>query len=123
MKLYNSGKNRKSIRLKGHDYSNDGFYFVTVCCVKNIHFFGEVVEERMILNSIGQIAHDEWLRTCEIRKYVILHEFIVMPNHIHMIIELKFQKEEHQVAIVQPSSRTIGSIVRGYKIAVIKRIK
>ncbi len=53
MKLFNSEKNRTSIRFKGYDYSSNGLYFVTSCCVKNNHFFGEVVEGKMRLNSIG----------------------------------------------------------------------
>ena len=123
MKLFNAGKNRRSIRLKEYDYSKDGLYFVTISCSNNTLFFGEVVEGKMNLNSIGQIARDEWLRTTEIRNYVVLHEFIVMPNHVHMIIELRSEKQIQQTIVIQTSSKTIGSIVRGYKIAVIKKIK
>lgn len=124
MGLLNSGKNRKSIRLKKYDYSRNGLYFVTICCLKNTSFFGEIIEGEMLLNTIGKIAHTEWLRTSEIRDYVILHEFVVMPNHIHMIIELDDIKFKQEASVLfQSSSRTIGSIVRGYKVAVIKQIK
>lgn len=42
----------------------------------------------MVLNGYGQIAHDEWLKTCEIRPNVELGEFVVMPNHVHGIVRI-----------------------------------
>jgi len=79
---------RRSIRLKGYDYSQAGMYFVTLCCQDMICRFGKIENGEMILNDFGKIAIDEWLKTAEIRKTVVLHDFIVMPNHFHGIIEL-----------------------------------
>ena len=79
---------RKSIRLKGHDYSQDGFYFITLRCWNRNHFFGKIQNGVMFFNDLGKIAHEEWKNTQNIRPYVILHEFVIMPNHIHGIIEL-----------------------------------
>jgi Trm5-related predicted tRNA methylase len=81
----------------------------------------------MVLNRFGQIAHDEWIQTPVIRGNCHLHEFIIMPNHIHGIIEILFQvgdPEKHREAIgkFQSPSQTIGSIIRGFKIATIKKI-
>jgi REP element-mobilizing transposase RayT len=42
----------------------------------------------MILNEMGQIAYDEWLKTAELRPNVQLHNFVVMPNHFHAIVEI-----------------------------------
>jgi REP element-mobilizing transposase RayT len=89
MSNYNPNKHhRKSIRLVGYDYSQAGLYFVTICCEDKICRFGQVKNGTMVLNEYGQIANDEWLKTAEIRPNVKLHEFVVMPNHIHGIIQL-----------------------------------
>ena len=116
---------RRSIRLKEYDYSQVGLYLITLCCQDRIHLFGEVVNGEMILNELGQIAHDEWLKTLQVRDNINLHEFIVMPNHFHAIIEIIFQKGNNQENIGQfkSPSQTIGSIIRGYKIATTKKIK
>ena len=79
---------RRSIRLKGYDYSQAGLYFITVCVQNRNCIFGNVVDGKMVLNDVGQIAHNEWLKTSELRKNVQLHNFIVMPNHFHTIFEI-----------------------------------
>ena len=79
---------RHSIRLKEYDYSQAGFYFVTVCCQDKICRFGKIENNEMILNEYGKIAYSEWLKTVELRKNVHLHEFVIMPNHIHAILEI-----------------------------------
>ena len=124
---------RKSIRLKGHDYSQDGFYFITLRCWNRNHFFGKIQNGVMFFNDLGKIAHEEWKNTQNIRPYVILHEFVIMPNHIHGIIELsgmqlKCQEGRMQFAPTnyantnfKSPSHTIGSIIRGYKSAVTKQ--
>src|SRR5690606_326735 len=85
---------------------------------------GYIKDGIMYLNEFGQIAADEWLHTQEVRDNVVLHEFVVMPNHIHGIIEILFPKESNNiVGEFRSPSQTIGAIIRGYKIATIKRIK
>ncbi|MCA4776107.1 transposase [Empedobacter stercoris] len=89
MSNYNPNKHhRRSIRLVGYDYSQAGLYFVTICCEDKMCRFGQVKNGTMVLNEYGQIAHDEWVKTAQIRPNVQLHEFVVMPNHIHGIIQL-----------------------------------
>lgn len=159
---YNSEKHhRRSIRLKDYDYSQPGLYFITICIQDKHCLFGEIENDEMILNEYGQIAHREWQNTAQVRNNCRMHEFIVMPNHIHGIIEIIDRKGdcrgesqfaqnkddckgELQFAPTAPTapttaptaaptaptttpfkspSQTIGSIVRGYKIATIKKIK
>lgn len=79
---------RRSIRLKGYDYAQAGAYFITICCQDRAHLFGEVTDGKMKLNPYGMIAHNEWLKTPEIRKNAELDVFVIMPNHIHGIIIL-----------------------------------
>lgn len=76
----------ESCRLKNWDYSADGYYFVTICVKDGRHYFSEVRDFKMYLSEIGAVVKDEWLKTGEIRKNIILDEFVVMPNHIHAII-------------------------------------
>ena len=125
MEQYNPNKHhRRSIRLAGYDYSQAGLYFVTLVCQDRAHLFGAIKDGIMYLNEFGQIAVDEWLHTQEVRNNVVLHEYVVMPNHIHGIIEILFPKESNNiVGEFRSPSQTIGAIIRGYKIATIKRIK
>jgi REP element-mobilizing transposase RayT len=93
---YNSNiHQRKSIRLKGYDYSQAGLYFVTICCYDRICRFGHIENGEMILNEYGRIAYNEWMKTPETRNNVELGEFVVMPNHIHGIIRLLGRGELH----------------------------
>ncbi|HHT9113265.1 MAG: transposase [Planctomycetes bacterium] len=85
--MYNSGmKPRKSIRLKGYDYSRAGAYFVTICAHNKECLFGDVVNGNLALNDFGRMVDSEWLKTAEIRKNVILDGYVIMPNHFHGII-------------------------------------
>ena len=79
---------RRSIRLKGYDYSQNGLYFITICTQNREHLFGTISNGQMALNPMGEIAHTEWFKTASMRPNIRLHEFIVMPNHIHGIIEI-----------------------------------
>lgn len=121
---YNPQKHhRRSIRLQGYDYSKEGLYFITICCQDRALLFGEIVDGEMILNSYVEIVQKEWLNTSDIRDNVVLHEFVVMPNHFHSILEIKFQKGNNEISKFKSPSQTVGAIIRGYKIAAIKKIK
>lgn len=154
---------RRSIRLKGYDYSQEGMYFITICVQDHECIFGEIVQQIMILNDAGKIAEQCWLSIPEHFPNAILHEYVVMPNHIHGIIEITGivganhhspvnnmdtmdivganhhspinemdkmdivrAKNFSPQPIAQPPqpfrspSRTIGSIIRGFKIGVTK---
>lgn len=79
---------RRSIRLKGYDYSQAGLYFITICCQDRICRFGHVENEEMILNDAGQMVENEWLKLPERFNNIELHKFVVMPNHFHAILEI-----------------------------------
>jgi putative transposase len=80
---------RRSIRLKGYDYSQEGAYFITLCVRDRGNLFGKIVNGKMVLSEAGKIAYDEWFKTPELRKNIELDAFIVMPNHLHGIIIIK----------------------------------
>ena len=82
-------RNRKSNRLKGFDYSFAGYYFVTICVHHRMNLFGTIVGGRMVLNEWGQIAHNCWHEIPKIFLNVTLDTFVVMPNHVHGIIQIR----------------------------------
>ena len=117
--------NRQSIRLKGYDYSQEGLYFITMCCQDRIHLFGEIIEGEMHLNDFGKIAYEEWMKTPEIRTNVSLSNFIIMPNHMHGIISIDYKmsiETNKNTNKFNSPTHTIGAIIRGYKGASTKRI-
>ena len=79
---------RRSIRLKGYDYSQMGAYFVTVC-VKDRHcLFGDVEQGEIMLNDAGNMVKTWWLSIPDKYRYVELDECMMMPNHFHGIIKI-----------------------------------
>ena len=76
---------RRSIRLKGYDYAGIGAYYVTICVWGRECLFGEIIDNKMVLNEFGRIVSDEWAITPEKRINIILDVFVVMPNHLHGI--------------------------------------
>ena len=118
---------RRSIRLKGYDYSQAGLYFITICTQNRAHLFGDIENGEMILNPFGKIAAEEWVNTEKVRDQVRIHDFVIMPDHIHGIIEILYTGESKFAPTeknqFKSPSQTIGAIVRGFKIATIKKIK
>lgn len=118
---------RKKLRLPDYDYSQEGWYFVTICVKDRKCLFGEVVNGEMVLNEVGKIVDREWNKTSEIRKNVSLDVCIVMPNHIHGIIII----ESQNVGVCRWQTRTkrglesqsIGSLINHFKSACTKQIK
>ena len=119
---------RRSIRLKGYDYSQAGTYFITICCHDRECLFGKIADVKMMLNDAGKIANECWIEIPKHFPNAILHEHIIMPNHVHGIIELTNGGVEPNVGVenFQPLHnrfqkiipRSIGSVIRGYKIGV-----
>jgi putative transposase len=126
---------RRSIRLKGYDYTQAGAYFITICTQDRRRLFGEVVNGRMRLNDAGEIVRDEWFRTAALRPYVRLDddEFVAMPNHIHGIVrivgdvEVRHHAEERRRRAVgeqfgKPVPGSVSTIIRAFKSATTRGI-
>ncbi|UMX47737.1 MAG: hypothetical protein L7H18_04835 [Candidatus Nealsonbacteria bacterium DGGOD1a] len=119
---------RRTIRVKGYDYSQDGAYFVTVCAQNRQCLFGSIADAKMELNKAGEIVNNCWYEIPKHYPFVILDEFVVMPNHFHgiIIIQNREWKRErannHSPLQMQNAgtSKTVGAIIRGYKIGVTK---
>lgn len=130
---------RRSIRMKGFDYSQPGKYFITICTHQRQLLFGDIVDGVMMLNELGQIVQQCWTEIPKHYPDVKIDEFVVMPNHMHGIITIAAGNDgihrggtrvmgattRHQPQHVHPmqpcgTSQTIGAIVRGFKIGVTK---
>jgi putative transposase len=77
---------RRSIRLKGYDYTQPGAYFITICTHGRECLFGEIIDGEMHLNEAGQIVVQTWQDLPNHVPHVQLDAFVVMPNHVHGII-------------------------------------
>lgn len=120
---------RRSLRLKGYDYSQPGAYFITLCTHKRKCILGEVVDDEMRLNDAGRLVETEWLNTAKVRSYINLDAFIVMPNHFHAILFIQGKAgATHRVAPTGdkscggPEPASIGAIVGQFKSRVTKEI-
>jgi REP element-mobilizing transposase RayT len=132
----------ESARWKNWDYGWNASYFVTICTKNRVYFFGNVVDDKMILNDMGLIADDCWLQIPEHFPFVKLGEHVVMPNHVHGIVIIDKPVETQNFASPQPppppppqspqppsqqpgsknkfgpQSQNLASIIRGFKIGV-----
>ncbi len=133
MKRYNPDvHHRRSIRLKGYDYSLPGRYFVTLNTQNRACLFGKIVKGKIILNVMGEIVFENWIQTPKIRTTVSLDEFVIMPDHLHGIIIIEetstgvsryAPSEEHSdTPMFRSPSRTLGAIIRGFKSSSTKAI-
>jgi putative transposase len=83
-----SKHHRRSIRLKGYDYTSAGAYFITICTHHRQPLFGEITNGAMQLSQFGQIVRSHWLKLPNHYPHVQLDEFIIMPDHVHGILKI-----------------------------------
>jgi REP element-mobilizing transposase RayT len=76
---------RRSIRLKGYDYSLPGYYYVTICVHERVYLFGNIRADEMILNDAGQMINKWCAEIPKKFECISLDSFVIMPNHIHAI--------------------------------------
>ena len=82
------GQQRRSLRLGGYDYSQEGAYFVTIVTQGRECLFGEVNDRQMSLNRAGEMVSHVW-KGLPIRfPNVRVDNIVVMPNHIHGIVDI-----------------------------------
>lgn len=100
----------QKLRAEWKDYSQVGWYFVTLSANYHRHLFGAVVDGEMRKNELGKVVEEQWLRTAEIRDGIRLGAFQVMPNHFHGLIYLKGGK----------GARPLGLVIKAFKGAVVR---
>jgi alcohol dehydrogenase, propanol-preferring len=136
---------RRSIRLRGHDYSSPGAYFITVCTHSRECVLSKIKDNRVLLTNIGFEVDKYWQLIPGHFACIQLDEFCIMPNHIHGILIVRPDsiydsncegvRYEIKGNLVEPLQdritnrfqhiipRSIGSIIRTYKTAVTKRCR
>lgn len=77
---------RRSIRLKGYDYSRRGAYFITICAQDRRCLFGEVAIGEMRLNDMGRLLDFTWHDLINHNNNIGLDGYVIMPNHFHGIL-------------------------------------
>src|SRR5258706_7929796 len=125
MTTFPDGKHRRSIRLQHYDYASAGAYFITVVTQDRECLFGDIVDGKIRLNVWGQIVHEEWEKSAQIRQEIELDAFVVMPNHIHgiVVITLETGRATGRSPLQSgPAKRSLGAFVAGFKSVVTKRI-
>jgi REP element-mobilizing transposase RayT len=124
---------RRSLRLPGYDYGQAGAYFITVCAFERRMLFGQISNDLVILNESGKIVENEWLKSAEIRPNIQPGDFVVMPNHFHVIVFLidsavdilqgDFRKASVEKALDRterfgrPVAGSVPTLVRAFKSA------
>ena len=108
-------KNRKSNRLKNYNYSQNGIYFLTICTKNRKEFFGEIKNGKMYLNDYGKIVEKCWLDLPNHYKNCILDTCVIMPNHIHTIIEINNILNVGTGFKPVPTGHSLSEIIRGFK--------
>jgi len=119
------GPNRKLNRLRGYDYSIPGHYFITICTYKWISMFGEIVDYEMELNQLGEIVKQQIVWLHNHFSHIKLDEYVVMPNHVHLILEINYNFDDRKEGYIdrhvgtgldlslpgrQPLSHIIGAL-------------
>ena len=126
---------RRSIRLKGYDYTRAGAYFITICVKDKYCLFGKIMNGKMKLNELGQVTETCWIEIPNHFPNTNLDEFVIMPNHVHGIIVLRDTVgERHAVHLRygdqskkieqfgKPVPSSIPTIIRSFKSAVTRHI-
>ncbi len=108
MALFKNKYRTESNRLKNWNYSSEAIYFITMVSRNRECVFGAIDEDKMVLNQNGKIIEKELLKSIGIRERWFFHNWVIMPNHIHLLIEIKIDTssnvETHCSASLQCAS-------------------
>jgi hypothetical protein len=83
-------KHRQSVRLKGFDYAYRGFFFVTMCTHDKKPTLGKIINYESQLSDIGRVVEKCWREIPNHFSNVCLDEWVIMPNHLHEIVVIRF---------------------------------
>jgi putative transposase len=121
----NQRYHRHSIKMKEYDYSRAGYYFSTICTANREQVLGKISGNRMILSDIGLIVKDHWQGISSRFAYIVLVDYVIMPDHIHGIIMLQEHETKKGLINQTPTKNswilsenpklTLGKIIRFFK--------
>ena len=107
---------RRNNILKGHDYTSNGYYYVTICTDNRKEWLGNIINDQMIINTYGIICQQCWANLPNHYNNLILDTYIIMPNHIHgtIIIDNLNKREGYKPS---PTNKlySLSEIIRGFK--------
>jgi putative transposase len=110
---------RKSLRLRGFDYSQRGVYYVSICTHLGLPLLGHTVGNRIVLGALGHLVDRLWRDLPRHAAGLRLDAFLVLPSHVHGILVLTQPPVSPQrEAFGQPTRNSLPTIVRGFKAAV-----
>ena len=112
--------NRKNIRLKGYDYRSRGVYHVTICTNNKECLFGHIKERQMVPNAFGLAVQNEIEALPGRWPDVDVLSFIVMPNHVHLLLALYDKADAINGVPTGPYS--LGQIIGAFKAGVSRRL-
>ncbi|MCX6824880.1 MAG: hypothetical protein NTY80_01530 [candidate division SR1 bacterium] len=108
-------KDRKKNRLEMFLYK-EGYFFVTINVQNHVSAFGQVIEDEMKLNRYGKIVEECWLRLAQQYNYISLMDFVIMPNHVHAIIDIDRDIVGNgRDRSLQPKRKNLSSLVGAFK--------
>lgn len=102
------GPKRKRNRLAGYDYSSCGAYFVTICTKDRLKILSKICRGGALLRPIGDICELE-IERIQNRFHIMIDKYVIMPNHVHMIIVIGQERAE------QSPAPTVGDIICAFK--------
>ncbi len=131
-----------STRLKNWNYNDEAFYFVTICTENRIKYFGDIIDEKIVLSKIGLLVEKFWKEIPDHFESVRLNEFVIMPNHVHGIIEIlnkpldtlqneyvetlhcnvSTMSKNNNFSKISPKSDSLSTIIRSFKSVCSKEI-
>ena len=103
---------RKKIRLQDYDYSEENMYFITICVKNRLQILGKIIEDNIKLIKQGNVVKQNINKLEQIYKNIIIDEYIIMPNHIHILILVNYK-----------DSATISKIIKHLKTNISREIE
>jgi len=94
MKFNPDRHNRKSLRLEKYNYSSEWLYFLTISIKDKLCLFWEIKNDKIKLFDAWKMVEKHWLGLEKDFENIVLHDYVIMPNHFHWIIEIKYNNEK-----------------------------
>jgi len=124
MTLFDHKYRIEPARLHGWNYASAGSYFLTICTYKNKFILGNIQDGKMVLSDFGEVVQEELLKSFDIRSELTCDNYVIMPNHLHILVSLSpagpLKKEMTKPSSLEPKS--ISSFIGGFKAAATVRI-
>jgi len=121
---------RKNLRLENYDYSQAGYYFITICVNGRQNILGDIIEGQILLSKYGKTVELDIESISTVRKECTIEKYIIMPNHIHMIVHVgddgnrpaEMRTDNKRADCHLPLRRSISNMVQGLKGAITRRL-